>query len=139
LKIINIPGNEEIMKNNKQEEVLEDARKQLKDILDGSTQAIYVYLDDTHTICNQRFASLLGYGTAQEWEHVDMPFAETFVADQSQEALVFAYRNAVHQKIGATLDVTWKKKSGGQVITRVILVPISYENALLALHFITEK
>jgi len=47
----------EIMKNNRIE-LIEGVRHQLKDILESSKQAIYVYLDDTHKLCNQRFATL---------------------------------------------------------------------------------
>ena len=42
-------------------------------------------------------------------------------------------------KIGSTIDIIWKKKGGGQVNTNVILVPVSFGDELLALHFTTEE
>jgi PAS domain-containing protein len=63
----------EIMKNNRIE-LIEGVRHQLKDILESSKQAIYVYLDDTHKLCNQRFATLLGYGSTREWENIGCLF-----------------------------------------------------------------
>ncbi len=125
------------MKNTNPEQIIEGVRNQLKDILDGSQQAIYVYLDDTHKICNPKFAAMLGYGSTGEWENVKRPFADTFVAPASQHALVSTYQSAMTQRAGSVVEVTWKKKSGGQVATNVILVPFSYQNELLALHFLT--
>jgi len=39
------------------EELIKGIHEQLKEILDESKQAIYVYLDDHHMTYNQRFAS----------------------------------------------------------------------------------
>ena len=68
-----------------------------------------------------------------------MFFPEAFVANQSRETLVSAYQNAMKDKIGSTIDIIWKKKGGGQVNTNVILVPVSFGDELLELHFITEE
>jgi uncharacterized protein YpiB (UPF0302 family) len=61
------------------EAVIEEARKQFGDILQESKQAIYLYLDDTHKTCNEKFASMLGYKSAEEWAAVMKPFTEAFV------------------------------------------------------------
>lgn len=118
-------------------EIINGVREQLREIFEESKQAIYVYLDDTHKVCNQRFASLLGYKSTEEWSAVDKPFTEAFVKDESQEILVSTYRKAMEDKVGSNIEVLWKKKSGGWVKTSVIIVPISYKGELLALHFIT--
>jgi PAS domain-containing protein len=46
------------------EELIKGVYEQLREIFDESKQAIYVYRDDTHKACNQRFASLLGYNSS---------------------------------------------------------------------------
>lgn len=120
------------------QKIMNDVSKQFKEILEESLQAIYIYLDDTHKICNQRFASLLGYESTEELLAIDKPFTDTFVTDESQETLVSAYMQAMEHKIGSYIEVSWKKKSGGSVKTNVIIVPISYNGELLAFHFITE-
>jgi hypothetical protein len=33
----------------------------MKQVLDKSGQAIYLYLDDSHKVCNKKFADMLGY------------------------------------------------------------------------------
>ncbi len=119
------------------ENVIAGIAKQLRTVLEGSKQGVYVYLDDTHKICNQRMADLLGYGSVEEWSGVDARFTEAFVDDESRNALVSAYQRAMADKVGSCVDVTWRKRAGGSVKTKVILVPISYEGSMLALHFIT--
>jgi len=113
--------------------------RQLHDVFENSDQAIYLYLDDVHKICNKRFADLLGYGSPQEWAAVDEPFPMVFVASASRRPLVTAYRNAIERFVGATLEVTWQKKTGRTVDTKVILVPVTYEGDVFALHYISPK
>jgi PAS domain S-box-containing protein len=119
-------------------ETISGVSEEFKEIFDQSKQAIYVYLDDTHKACNQRFASLLGYKSTEEWAAVDEPFTEAFAMHESQEILVSAYGKSMEDKVGSNIEVSWKKKSGGSVKTSVIIVPISYKGELLALHFITK-
>ena len=119
------------------QEILDGVSEEFKEIFEESKQAIYVYLDDTHRICNQRFVSLLGYKSTEEWLAIDEPFIEAFVNEESQNILVSAYRKAMEDKVGSNIEVSWKKKSGRSVKTSVIIVPISYKRELLALHFIT--
>lgn len=118
-------------------ELLEKLSGQLKEILDSSTQAIYVYLDDTHKVCNQKFADLLGYTSPAEWAQVTEPFPKVFVAEASQSTLIDAFQKAIEQKAGSTIPITWLKKDGKTVDTTVMLVPISFEGHVFALHFIT--
>jgi hypothetical protein len=118
-------------------ELISGIAKQMKTILDSSQQAVYIYLDDIHKVCNGKFASLLGYHSPEEWADVTQSFPEAFVDRSSQEMLVSAYQQAMDKLIPANIKVTWKKKSGGNVATSVILVPIAYEGHLFALHFIS--
>lgn len=120
------------------EELIKGIYEQLKEVFEESKQAIYLYYDDTHKICNQRFASLLGYKSVEELLAVNEPFIEAFVKDESQEILVSTYRNAMENKVGSEIEVLWKKKTGESIKTRVIMVPISYMGELLALHFISK-
>ena len=108
----------------------------MKSILDTSQQAVYIYLDDIHKVCNGKFASLLGYHSPEEWAKVEDSF-EVFVDRGSQETLASAYHQAMEKLIPANVKVTWKKKSGGTVTTSVVLVPIAFDDHLFALHYIS--
>ena len=118
------------------EELIKGITKQLESILDSSQQAIYIYLDDIHKVCNEKFASLLGFGSPEEWAKVEDSF-ETFVDQSSQETLVKAYRLAMEKFIPANIKVTWKRKPGGTIATDVVMVPIAFDDHLFALHFIS--
>ena len=110
-----------------------------KQIFTASDQAIYAFLDDDCRVCNAKLATLLGYASPDEWFNVNVQgsFPNAFVDPQSQQALVTAYQNAMEQMAGATIQVTWKKKSGGTIDTTVILVPVAYQGHVFALHFVS--
>ena len=118
------------------EALISGISKQMKSILDSSQQAIYIYLDDIHKLCNAKYASLLGYRSPEEWAELVDPLQAT-VVQGSQETLVKAYNQAMEKLIPSTIQVTWKKKTGGTVGTTVVLVPIAYDDHLFALHFIS--
>ncbi|MDO8508170.1 MAG: hypothetical protein Q7S27_00630 [Nanoarchaeota archaeon] len=117
-------------------DLIKEAKEHLKAIFEESKQSIYLFLDDKNKICNNKFAELLGYESPEEWTNVKEPFTQTFVDDESQEKLVSAYQNAMDDFIGSFIEVEWKKKTGGKVKTKVILVPFLFNGHLFALHFI---
>lgn len=121
------------------EELLNELSEQLREVLDGSNQAIYAYLYDTHKVCNQNFADLLGYASPAEWAAVTQPFPQVFVAEESRPALISAFQKATHHATASTIPVTWLKKDMATVNTEVILVPLSFKKHVFALHFITIK
>lgn len=109
---------------------------QLQPVLESSQQAIYIYFDDENKVCNENFATLLDYASTEEWAQMEGSFPSLFVDESSQDTLIGAYTHAMQTMAASTIDVRWKKKSGGTVDTTVMLVPLSYEGHLFALHFI---
>jgi len=120
------------------EDIITEARNQFEEILRESKQAICLYLDDTHKVCDRKFASMLGNESADEWAHVEEPFTDALVKEQSQHALVSAYQETMESKTGSSIDITWKTKTGGNINTDFILVPVSAKEEPLALHVITK-
>jgi hypothetical protein len=118
------------------EELVKGLYEQMKKISESSEQAMYLYLDDNHKACNNKFATLLGYKSPKEWAEVKGAL-DPFVAEKSQETLSSAYWKAMKQMIASTIPVTWKKKSGENVDTAVILVPMTYKGHLFAVHFVS--
>jgi len=111
---------------------------QLKQIFDSSEQAIYLYLDDNHKVCNKKFASLLGYSSPEEFAKIDN-ILEANVDKKSQPTLVSAYRAAMEKMVGSTISIKIKKNSGSTVDTTIIMVPVAYQGHLFALHFVSES
>jgi PAS domain-containing protein len=118
------------------QELIKGIENQYKEILDSSQQAVYIWLDEERMVCNAKFAGLLGYASANELSHTKGTFLENFVAEPSREVLANAYNDAMSKKISSTFSLTWKKKSGGTVLSRVNLVPVAFGDHLFALHFI---
>jgi hypothetical protein len=121
----------------KHEAIIDWLNQELKPMLEASQQATYVYVCDEHKICNQKFASMLGYRSAQQWTADNVPFLDGFVAEGSRDTLLSAYQAAMNHGVGSHLEVVWRKKTGGTVNSQVILVPLSYQGQRFALHFIS--
>ena len=110
--------------------------REYQDILDTSEQGIYIYLDDSHKVCNKKFATMLGYSSEDEWAKIDRSFPDVFVAEESQDALIASFQETMEKNIGSINDIVWKKKDGSTISTHVIIVPIVHDGHLFALHFV---
>jgi len=121
------------------EELVKGIAAQLKPIFDKSEQAIYVYLDDTHKVCNKKFADLLGYKSAREWANTDAPLAD--VVEEDQPSVISAYEAATEKMVASSLDVRVKNiKTGKTIKTRMIMVPITYSGThLFTVHFLSRR
>jgi PAS domain-containing protein len=125
------------MDHHEHEELIAGIQAQFNRILAESEQGIYIYLDDVHKTCNRQFAEMMGYDSAENWSKAQVSFTGTFVDEQSQQALVSHYMQAMQHMAAGAFEVNWKTKSGGSLKTFVILAPISYQGALMAIHFVT--
>jgi carbohydrate-binding DOMON domain-containing protein len=120
------------------EKLVKGFHDQLKQIFDSSEQAIYLYLDDSHKVCNKKFAEMQGFSSPAEWAKVENPL-EVGVDRTSQDAVVSAYRNAMERLVGSKIDVKLEKKAGGTFDASIIMVPVAYQGHIFALHFISVK
>ena len=111
----------------------------LAGVLEGSEQGVYIYLDDVHKACNERFARLLGYATPEAWAAEPGPFLEAFVDRASHETLARAYADAMDHIVASTIAVTWTLSNGQPLATDVVLVPITHDGHLFALHFVSPR
>lgn len=118
-------------------ELVKGITEQLKPILEKSEQAIYVYLDDTHKVCNKKLADLLGYKSAREWANTDAPLAD--VDEASQQAVISAYEKATERFVASSLDIAVKNVMTKKLVkTRMIMVPIAYQGHVFAIHFLSK-
>ena len=120
------------------EELVNGFYNQLKQIFDESPQAIYLYLDDNHKVCNEKFASLLGYNSPEEWAKIKNPLEEN-VDKRSQDTVVSNYFNATEKMTASQMDVKLKTTSGSVFEASAIVVPVVYQHHMFALYFISEK
>ena len=74
------------------EDLVEGITQQMKQVLDKSGQAIYLYLDDTHKVCNKKFADMLGYKSPKEWAETEAPLSD--VVEEDQQEVIKVYMSA---------------------------------------------
>ncbi len=120
------------------EELVKGLYEQMKPVLDKSEQPIFIYLDDNHKACNNKFASLLGYKSTQDWAAIG-GFLDPFVVEKSRETLSTAYWNAMNKMTASTIQLTLTKKGGATIETTMVLVPIFFQGHLFSVHFVTSS
>lgn len=122
------------MGENHHESLVEGIAKEQKELLEKSEQGIFIYLDDTHKVCNEKFAAMLGYSSAKEWAETDAPLAD--VVEEDQDALVAAYENTMAKLVASSLAVSVKNvKTKRRIKMQLVLVPITYAGHLFAIEF----
>ena len=118
------------------DELVKGLYDQMKPIMEGSDQPIFIYLDDIHKACNKKFASMLGFKSPQEWAE-KQGFLEVYVTEKSRETLSSAYWQAIEKKAASTIPMTWIKKDGAAMDSTLILVPMFFEGHMFSVHFVT--
>ena len=118
------------------EELVKGLYDQMKPIMEGSEQPIFIYLDDNHKACNNKFASMLGFKSPQEWAE-KQGFLEVYVNEKSRETLSSAYWQAMEKKVASTIPMTWMKKDGATMDSTLILVPMFFKGHMFSVHFVT--
>ena len=116
------------------EELIAGITKEFKSVLDDSPQGIYIYLDDEHKVCNSKFAAMLGYGSAKEWDEIDAPLAD--VVEEDQGVVVKAYGAASEQLRASHAEVRFKNVKTGRIAkASMIMVPVAFQGHTFVLHF----
>jgi PAS domain S-box-containing protein len=117
--------------------LVKELAEELEPIFSSSPQAIYLYLDDTHKICNQKFADMVGYMSIDEWVGNETPVDDVDVEDQPK--VIQAYKEASENYKASTISANIVRKNGVKVTAEIIMVPITYKGEVFVLHFISEK
>jgi hypothetical protein len=117
------------------EELIKGITKEQKLILDKSAQAVYIYFDDNHKVCNKKFADLLGYKSPGEWAKMDAPLAD--VVEKDQQIVIDAYTKASEELIASKLEIKFKNVKDGTIIkSSLVMVPIMYSGHVFVIHFL---
>jgi hypothetical protein len=117
------------------EELIKGVFQEQKLILNKSSQAIYIYLDDNHKVCNKKFADLLGYKSPSEWAKMDAPLAD--VVEKDQQLVIDAYGKASEKLIASKLEIRFKNVKTDNIIKAgLIMVPIMFSGHVFVMHFL---
>ena len=115
-------------------ELVKGIAEQMKSVLEKSEQAIYLYLDDNHKVCNKNFADLLGYKSPKAWADADAPLSD--VIKEDQQSVIDAYMNASEKMVASGIDVRVKNVKTGKIVkTRMIIAPVAQDGHVFTAHF----
>ena len=119
------------------EELVEGIGQEMKPVLEKSGQAIYIYLDDNHKVCNKKFADLLGYKSPKEWADAEAPLSD--VVEEDQQGVINAYMSASEKMVASTIEVRVKNIKTGKIVkTRMIIVPVGHVGHIFTAHFLSK-
>ena len=118
------------------EDATRELAEHLRPVFDSSPDGVYVWLDEEHWICNERFAELLGYGSAEELN--DTPYLlQRWVHEDDQELVSWSYWNRVQpMAFPTTIRFRGKRKDGSMVLVETDMIPLSYGGHTFAYHFV---
>ena len=118
-------------------ELINGIAEQMKILLKESERAIYIYLDDSHKVCNKKFAGLLGYKSPREWADAEAPLSD--VVKDDQKKVIDAYMNASKKGIASSIDVKMKNiKTEGILKINMIIAPTIYQGHIFTVHYLTK-
>jgi len=119
------------------EELIRRITEQMKLVLEKSEQAIYIYLDDNHKVCNKKFADLLGYKSPKEWADAEAPLSD--VVEEDQQSVINAYVNASEKMMASGIEVRVKNIKTGKIVkTRMIIAPVGHAGHVFTVHFFSK-
>jgi PAS domain-containing protein len=118
-------------------DLVEGITQQMQQVLDKSGQAIYLYLDDTHKVCNKKFADMLGYKSPKEWAEIEAPLSD--VVEEDRKDVIKVYMNAAEKLNSGWMEVRFKNVKTGKIVTaNMLIVPIGYAGHIFTAHFFTK-
>jgi hypothetical protein len=117
------------------EQLVKGISEQFKEVLEKSPQAIYLYLDDSHKVCNKVFSDLLGYASPEEWANTEAPLAD--VVEEDRPAVIRAYNAASGKFKAGKVSVKFHNVATHRSLTRqMTVVPLPFKGSVFTAHFI---
>jgi PAS domain S-box-containing protein len=117
--------------------IIDELREQFAPVLDGSPDGVYIWLDETHKICNDRLASLFGY-CVDEW-CATSPFLDSFIAPEDRDRYGATYQRVVKGNDSPSrFAFTGVRKDGSTFAAETDIVPMSHSGQMVAYHFVRE-
>ena len=117
--------------------ILRELSEQFQPLFQNSPEGIYLYIDEVHKICNERFAKMFGL-TVAEWEAME-GFVNIHVAEENQEMFVGNYHRHIHQQL-TPVRFRFKgiRKNGSNFNAETDMIPFPWGGEMLAFHFVRE-
>jgi PAS domain S-box-containing protein len=117
--------------------ILRELSEQFQPLFNKSPDGIYLYIDEAHKICSERFAKMFGL-TVAEWQAME-GFVNKHVAPESQQLVISTYQKHIHENLTpARFQIKALRKDGASFRAEVDMIPFPWRGEMLALHFARE-
>ncbi len=121
--------------NDEREDVIRELAEQFRPIMEKSQDGVYLWLDETHKVCNERLGNLFGF-TVEEWREAQ-PFLDSFVTEEDRALYSWNYHNRVARlAFPVTFRFRGLRKDGSTFAAETDMIPISYRGYAVAYHFV---
>jgi len=118
-------------------QILRELKEQFKPLFQNSQEGVYLYIDEVHKICSEKFARMFGL-TVKEWEEME-GFVNKHAVEKDQELIINNYHSHIHQSLTpAHFQATVIRKDGSKFKVEIDMIPIPWRGEVLALHFFRE-
>ncbi len=119
------------------DQILRELEEQFGPLFDRSPVGVYLYVTDTHKICNARMAQMHGM-TVEEWRNT-LTFLNDFIAEEDRDMYARNYR---HHVAGLSHPVTFRfrglRKDGSTFAAETDMIPLCWRGHAVAYHFVRE-
>jgi PAS domain S-box-containing protein len=117
--------------------ILKELSEQFQPLFQESPDGIYIYIDEVHKICSERFARMFGL-TVADWQAME-GFVNKHAAQADQELIINNYNQHIHQKLTPVrFHFKALRKDGSAFQAEVDMIPFPWRGEMLALHFVRE-
>jgi PAS domain S-box-containing protein len=117
------------------DDVIPQLAEHLAPIFASSPDGVYVWLDEQHWTCNERFAQLFGY-RVDELENTPY-LLQRIVHEDDQELFSWSYWNRVQAlAFPTTLRFRGKRNDGSSFNAETEMIPLTYGGHTIAYHFV---
>jgi PAS domain S-box-containing protein len=108
----------------------------LAPVFNASPDGVYVWLDEEHWACNERFAELFGYDGPHELN--DTPqLLQRIVHEDDQQLVSWNYWNRVQPlAFPTTFRFTGVRKDGSTCLVETDMIPLAFGGHTFAYHFV---
>ena len=117
------------------EEAIPRLAEHLQPVFEASPDGVYVWLDETHWTCNEKFAELFGF-TIAELENTPN-FLQLRVHEDDQERFSSNYWNRV-QELASPVTFRFRgvRKDGSTFPAETDMIPLTFGGHTIAYHFV---
>jgi PAS domain S-box-containing protein len=117
--------------------MIRELTEQFRPIMEQSPDGVYLWLDESHKVCNERLALLFGL-TVEEWREAQ-PFLDNFVAEEDRGVFSWNYHNRVTAlAFPVTFRFSGLRKDGSTFSAETDMIPVSYRGLAVAYHFVRQ-